>query len=353
MKIGFIPDLMIDKDIHIDSKIISLLKKTDINVVNLEAPFIKSEFPLKSCVYNKTKNCDVLKKLNIGLVSLSNNHIFDFGKEGVDETILILEKNNFSHIGIKSAYLQKPYFIIKDNLKIGVFSFCENSVGFNKSGSPIYWINKRVLTKTLTQALVENNLDHIILIFHWGVEFEDHPNLFQKELSDYLVKKFKNITIVGNHPHCIQGICNNVFFSQGHFCMFLRDNYPEKSQYGYVLIQDYKKTRLKNKIYPYKINEKNRCITMLDGEERGEILKKIIKISLPLSMSSKGYSNFLKNNTIRNYPFLTSNLLLNYLKMATYRFINFLVSVVKPLFLLIFKGGIPKLFRRSIYKKKR
>ena len=191
------------------------------------------------------------------------------------------------------------------------------------------------------------------MIFHWGIEFEDYPNPFQKELSDYLVKKFKNISIIGSHPHCIQGIYNNTFFSQGHFCMFIPEfTYPKKSKNGYILIQEYIKNKRKDKIYPYKINEKERQIILLEGKERREILDRLYKISIPLNMNNKEYLNFFKNNCLRNYPILTSNLLLNYIKMAHYRFIESFVQHIKPFFLFIFGGKIPPLFRRSIYKNR-
>ena len=42
---------------------------------------------------------EVLKKLNVIGVSLANNHMMDFGEEGLSNTIKLLDENNILHTG--------------------------------------------------------------------------------------------------------------------------------------------------------------------------------------------------------------------------------------------------------------
>ena len=57
---------------------------------------------LQRGLYNYGKNREFgweIAKLGINLVSLANNHAFDFGVEGLTDTLRILDQSGISHAG--------------------------------------------------------------------------------------------------------------------------------------------------------------------------------------------------------------------------------------------------------------
>jgi len=86
------------------------LKEYDYVVGNLESPLTNSEHSLVSKsmhLRSATENVELLKHLNINAVSLANNHIFDFGKKGMNETIKTLEDNRIERVEVDKKYLVK------------------------------------------------------------------------------------------------------------------------------------------------------------------------------------------------------------------------------------------------------
>lgn len=70
----------------------------------------------------------LLKFLNIDYVSLANNYLFDYGKEGVRQTIETSIKYDIKFSGggpnLNEA-ITPAHFLLDNNIKLGIFSFCE------------------------------------------------------------------------------------------------------------------------------------------------------------------------------------------------------------------------------------
>jgi len=99
------------------------LKNYDYVIANLETPFCKSIKPYgrKSAhISTSEENVKLLKYLNINIVNLSNNHIFDYGHEGYNNTKRVLKENGIDYFGIENKQLK----VEKDNIKIALSGFC-------------------------------------------------------------------------------------------------------------------------------------------------------------------------------------------------------------------------------------
>ena len=143
MKIAFVGDIAlvgkydITKNPNAKIRLNNLskkLKEYDYVVGNLESPLTNRDHTLvcKSMhLRSAPKNVELLKDLNINAVSLANNHIFDFGKKGMNESIKILEDNGIEWFGVDKKYLLKE---IKGE-KVSFSGFCcysTNGAGYRK-----------------------------------------------------------------------------------------------------------------------------------------------------------------------------------------------------------------------------
>lgn len=233
MKIAFLGDIaLIGKyDVTVNKnaeKRIALLanklKEYDYVVANLESPLthkLSSLFPKSMHLRSAPENIKLLKKLNINAVSLANNHIYDFGKKGLNDTIKILDANDIEWFGVHQKDLIKNI----DGEKISFGGYCCYSTngygyteGYRRRGINTLTLN--ALKKRLLQD--QKNDSFSIFSIHWGEEHTNYPNLEHINLVKKVSTQGKFL-IHGHHTHTIQGIQKDgdslISYSQGN-CLF-------------------------------------------------------------------------------------------------------------------------------------
>lgn len=107
------------------------LEETDLRIVNLESPLTESiQTPIKTgpALRGDVVRLDFLQKIDCNMVTLANNHIMDYGKQGLLDTIRFLDDKEICKVGagvnLKNSK-QIKYVNIKDK-KIAILNFAEN-----------------------------------------------------------------------------------------------------------------------------------------------------------------------------------------------------------------------------------
>lgn len=95
--IGFIGDISIDRKIEISLSLSKLLNECDYVIGNLEGPLIKKGRKkwkqYSACISNQFNLINDLRtKINLTHVNIFNNHIGDYGRVGIKDTIELLDK---------------------------------------------------------------------------------------------------------------------------------------------------------------------------------------------------------------------------------------------------------------------
>lgn len=243
MKIAFLGDIaLIGKyDITKNPNVMNRLKKLsdrlleyDYVIGNLESPLTNKEKTLvcKSMhLKTPTANVELLKYLHIDAVSLANNHLYDFGRKGLIETIKTLDSNGIEWFGVNDKYLIKD---INGEI-ISISGFCcysTNGTGYiNKKKKE--GINLLTYDNIMKQLDIDkDNSAFSIISLHWGDEHTNYPKYEHISLAKKIAEK-KDVVICGHHPHIIQGIqkINNsvVAYSLGNFlfdnCISITGNF--------------------------------------------------------------------------------------------------------------------------------
>ena len=101
-----------------------------------------------------------------------------------------------------------PLIIDVKGIKVGFFSYTQMLNGFENSmlnsgrDTAVNLINMEQIRKDV-DYLKQNHADVIMCYMHWGEEYSDYPNSYQKntfkKLSDMGVD-----LVIGSHPHTIQ-----------------------------------------------------------------------------------------------------------------------------------------------------
>ena len=126
----------------------SLLKNYDLVIGNLETPFVtnQKEYGIKSAfIKSDPINVTILKQLNIDVLNLANNHIYDYGIKSYELTKSILDEHKIKYFGIEN----KQLLIEKDSAKIAIHGYCcysTNPLGINnKSRKGVNELNFNVV----------------------------------------------------------------------------------------------------------------------------------------------------------------------------------------------------------------
>ena len=189
----------------------SILTQADIVFANLEAPFGTKDSAAFEKTYTFQVAPDLVKVLTAGkinVVSVANNHIFDFGVEDLFETMTLLNQNNiqYSGAGKNLPEARQPARMEAKGKKIAVacysLTFPEEFWATDTTAGTSFPFDT-FFYDDLRKFKAENDL--VIVSFHWGGELLQYPKPYQLELAHNAIKVGADL-VIGHHPHVVQGI---------------------------------------------------------------------------------------------------------------------------------------------------
>jgi len=156
-------------------------------------------------------------------VNLANNHILDYGWEGAQETVSLLNSAGIYAVGIGSELHQACQPIIKEvkGVKLGFFgyslTFPQQFWATDSTAGTCFPYEEFVYDQV---QQLKKQVDWVIINCHWGKELQEIPQKYQIRLAHRLIKAGADF-IIGHHPHVIQSV--EVF--QGKFVAYSLGNF--------------------------------------------------------------------------------------------------------------------------------
>lgn len=102
------------------SEVIEYTKLADYSIVNLEAPVVETEAkPIEKCGPNlkcTSKAVKALKYAGFDMATLANNHFYDYGDDGIKQTLDACQKEGIDVVGAPNAVVTKD---MPDNVIVG------------------------------------------------------------------------------------------------------------------------------------------------------------------------------------------------------------------------------------------
>ncbi len=164
------------------------LQKADLVVGNLEGVIVSQAFDeISSSLLIPTSAALSLRLAGFDLLGLANNHALDAGTPGLVETAEHLQA-----AGIQPLLSNQLHVREINGLKFGFLAWSEIPPGDHED-----------LALALETARAK--ADVLILLLHWGQEYQRHPNLAQRELAEQLLEAGADI-VLGSHPHVVQDL---------------------------------------------------------------------------------------------------------------------------------------------------
>lgn len=288
MKILIAGDLFVSDQFYndniIDKSVQDLFSKADYRIVNLEAPITDDRSEKKIIKtgphlrMSEQTAISVLNQLNIDGVTLSNNHILDYGTKGLLDTFDTLKSKEIAYVGAGTNLKDAAKYITlnKEGMKIAIINFCENEWSIAEEDSP--GANPMDIIDNAYQIReAKATHDKVIVIVHGGHEYYNLPSPRMQKQYRFYAEQGADI-VVGHHTHCISG--NEVYkgvpiyYSLGNF-LFTKNNPNEEWYTGLILEVEITSEGIECQIHPVRQERGSFNLTLLEGEEIEEVFEKI------------------------------------------------------------------------------
>ena len=296
LKIGLLGDICVVKDAYkvmqdkgakvFAKSVFESVDDCDLIIANLEAPVTDSQTSREKKQYNLQHTPDVLDIFdNRFAITIANNHMMDFGEEGLADTITALNSKQIDFSGAGKNIESAGKVIIKQVNNYNVAIICaadprSNPATIDTAGT--YPADTKVITATIKSLIVK--VDLIIVTVHAGIEFVSIPSPFQQSFAEKCHEAGAAI-VQYHHTHCISGISKTdesiTFLGSGNFIfpyVLPKGFKPWFKTASWVVEYDFETKKLSHEIRPLTINSDGIPERMND-EDRILFLQKVEKIS--------------------------------------------------------------------------
>jgi len=188
-----------------------IIKEADLAIANLEVTLLGKPpyngFPTFRC---PDEMAYALRDAGFDVLLTANNHSNDFGRRGLVKTIDTVEDLGFYQTGsfrnARERELHYPLIVYKKGFKLAFLNYTYRSNN-SRVQSPTLLNSLKDMEQIQTDMETAHKLkpDAIIVLVHWGKEYEIEENEYQQKVAHQLFDWGADL-IVGAHPHVVQPV---------------------------------------------------------------------------------------------------------------------------------------------------
>lgn len=266
-------------------KITDFLNKVDLVIANLESPFLKDAktYTVNLDSFSFKANplaVSGLNLANIKVISLANNHTINQGKQGIIDTIEILEENNIKYTGagLNEEEARKPAIIKEgeDTFAFLSYAYPQDYSLATENRHGLAGMDIEKMEADIGKLKQAENIDLIVVLMHAGTEYTLKPNWQQKDFARAAIYAGADI-VVGHHPHWPQTFefYNNkpIIYSLGNFVF--DQMWSTETKQGLMLKLTWQEGIKELNLIPTKIYNYGQVEILPEGAERSDVLERI------------------------------------------------------------------------------
>lgn len=195
--------------------VLSRMDAADIMMVNNEYTYSNRGEPLSGKTYTfrtKPETAANLLKMSADIVSVANNHIYDFGETALIDTLDTLDQYGVPYVGAGRNLdeAKKIVYFRVNGIKIAYVSATQVERGyvFTKeatatSAGVLRTYDPAKFLEVIREA--DANSDFVVVYVHWGTEGTNYFEADQQSLGHQYIDAGADL-VMGDHPHRLQGI---------------------------------------------------------------------------------------------------------------------------------------------------
>lgn len=236
-----------------------IIEEADYSIVNFEcAVTYGGEKPIEKIGPNLqcTKNgIEAIEWAGFNCVTLANNHFYDFGDEGVVNTLNACQEYGIDTVGggIDLHEASKVLYKKINEQTLAIINCCEHefSIATDKTGgsNPLNLIQQYYAIKEAREKA-----DFVLVIVHGGHEMYQLPSLRMQETYRFFIDAGAD-AVVNHHQHCFSGFetykGKPIFYGLGNFCFDEKGNRNGLWNEGYMASISFKSDCIDTNIYSY------------------------------------------------------------------------------------------------------
>lgn len=275
------------------------MEDADIFMLNNEFPYTDRGEPTPEKTFtfrSKPENAAMLHELGVDIVSLANNHAYDYGEISLLDSLATLEEIDMPYVGAgrNLAEASQTVYFHTGNQKIAYISGTQierltppDTKGATENAPGVF----RCLTETeifdkITEA--KENSDFVVVYIHWGTEKTDELDWAQPGMAKSLAEAGADL-IIGDHPHVLQPLANvndtPVIYSVGNYWF-------NSSTLNTCLVKVAVKDGEMQSFQFLPARQSNCYTELLSGAEKDAVLSYMRGISPTVEIDAEGYVKF-------------------------------------------------------------
>jgi hypothetical protein len=282
---------------YISPELIQIMQDADVMCINNEFTYSTRGEPLENKMYTfraHPSRVNILKELGVDIVSLANNHSYDYGKQSLIDTMATLKQADILYYGAGhdlDEAMSPVYFEIQGKTIAYVAASRaekyrltpqanENSPGI------LLCYDTDLFVQTIKKA--KENADYVIAYVHWGTEYSYELEEAQLTTGKEYIDAGADI-IVGAHPHCLQGMefykGKPIIYSLGNF--WLNDKTLDTMLLNIRFLGDDTEEHIELEIVPARQAD-NKTMPIKEQSEKEELYSFLEAISINVEIDEKG-----------------------------------------------------------------
>jgi len=158
----------------------------------------------RTLLYTSPEKVRYLKEAGFDVLNIANNHIFDLGPEGINDTLDILHQNDIFFVGAGNQKFNQPYAIIERNgITLGFSGYTTSGFEHVEEDVFINRFDENNIVRDIKD--LKSKCDIVVVSLHWGIENVFYPSPEQQVFARECIDAGACV-ILGHHPHVFQGI---------------------------------------------------------------------------------------------------------------------------------------------------
>ena len=198
----------------ISPELIEIMRRADVMCLNNEFTYSTNGSPLPNKAYTFRANPDrisVLHDMGVDMVTLANNHVYDYGKQALLDTLDTFDEAGIAYFGA-GRNLEEAMDAVYVTIDDKVIAFVGASRAEKNKMTPQATETEPGILRCYDTTLflesirtADENADFVIAVVHWGTEYSyDLENVQLTTGKEYLDAGAD--VIIGAHSHCLQGM---------------------------------------------------------------------------------------------------------------------------------------------------
>ena len=187
----------------------NIISSSDFSILNFESPIVKEDFkpiikngPNLSCTVNAL---EAIKWTGFNCITLANNHVYDYGANGLKETIRCCKEKGIEFVGVGDNLKEASRILYKeiDGETLAIINCCEHEFSIatdtTSGANPLNVIQQFYAIKEARQ-----HADFVLVIVHGGHEHYQLPSPRMQETYRFFIDAGAD-AIINHHQHCYSG----------------------------------------------------------------------------------------------------------------------------------------------------